>query len=184
MASQVDIMENERMRKRHLAWLVELTFLLALCTTVQTRAQPEAAKKVPPALVVTLSPARVSADLSSTIVFEATVTNVSKAKHWWAASLNHYRDLSYTLTLNGKPVEKTKLLREVSSDPLPGEIFTEPTSVVSFPIPPGESARYTIKLNELYELTEPGNYQFVVRAYDNVSKKPVSSKPVIIEIRR
>ena len=166
--------------RRRMVWVIGLALALALpCAGQHKRMEKQSAS-------VRLNPARMTAKLSESIVIEVIVTNTSRKTSMWPAyfeeEFRHYRDLSYGLTLDGKPVKKTKLLRELTFDLLPDEMPKQPISVVSFPVKPGESRRYKIDLRDLYEMTEPGTYTLLVGPATIRSSKPIWSKPAVIVV--
>jgi len=106
--------------------------------------------------------------------FDVTLRNESPNEVYWSSADNPYGDFSYKLTLDGHSVPKSRLLRDLTLDPRPGEPLVLPTRLISLPVESSGIRRYTIKLQELYELTEPGTYQFTVTRYDSVTKQDVS----------
>lgn len=119
------------------------------------------------------NPLRLSEPVNVTI----TVTNVTDHNIYWLSGVSKqipYGDYSYSLERDGHEVGTTSFYREIS--------VHGPPSYVLLPHPPGTIFKIEMNLKCLYQITEPGNYNFQVSRYDQATKTTVRSNTVSLTI--
>jgi hypothetical protein len=114
-----------------------------------------------PGYSITLTPPADPVRVGSPINVIVTVKNISNKEIYWESEFSDtaYRAFTILLTKNGSEVETTAFHRKVRSKQRAGDPpEVEHGGSILSTVAPGKSFTFTIDLERLYQITEPGVY--------------------------
>jgi hypothetical protein len=163
--------------------LLFATFALAQAPSSAPATKPAG---TPAAFSLAISPVKAEVQVGEPKLITLVGTNLLSVNLLWLVDKGSdpiCRDYHFLLLKDGHEVETTKLHRRLTGRTRPGD--GEPVLMrSSFGVlqPPGKMFEYTVDLNDLYTITEPGIYTAVISRYDDASKSTVRSNEVTFAV--
>jgi hypothetical protein len=119
--------------------------------------------------------------VGSPIPVVITLTNISAANvaYEWESPESAYKNFRFVLTVDGGQVPKTIFHRKIRGDQLPDDpLGTFSGKSIFVTLSPRQSVQFTVDVEKLYTITQPGSYALVVDRTDDLNKIKLQSQPL------